>query len=376
MRVAFNARILSSPTLRGWNRYTINLLVELSSLDIQLFLYSDSPLHESHLIKLPKDGYQVYVAPPMHYVFWEQYWLPKQCEKDKVDILHCPMNFGLPWSSLCPRVLTLHDAIDQVYYFQDKPWYQQFSLTNIQNKIYHWIARNQADHIITVSQYSKQDIIKYLHIPKDKITVIYEAADAGFHKQITQTERLQVRSKYQLQLPYIVYIGGWEKRKNIPFLIKAFVEANLDGVELVLAGGKDEQRDTFVELGKSLGIANRLRLLGWVDDADLPVLYAEAICLVYPSEYEGFGLQLCEAMAVGCPVLAARSTCLPEVLGDGGEAFSLSETTELANLLQRLKKDKSYYNNLVNKAKKRSYEYNWKITARQTEEVYKKILSI
>lgn len=374
VKIAFNARLLSSPTLRGWNRYTINLLVELSSLGIELFLYSDSPLHESHLIKLPKSSYQVRISPPMRYILWEQYWLPKQCEKDKIDILHCPINFGLPWSSPCLRVLTLHDAIDQVYYSHDRLPSEQLNLADIQNKVYHWIGRHKADHIITVSKYSKLDIIKYLHISEDKITVIYEAADTNFNNKVTQAERLQIRNKYQLQLPYIFYVGGWEKRKNIPFLIKAFVEANLEGIILVLAGGKDEQHDTFMKLVKSLGIANSLRLLGWVDDADLPALYAEAVCFVYPSEYEGFGLQLCEAMAVSCPVLAANATCLPEVLGDGGETFSLSDTTELASLLQKLIRDKSYYHNLVNKAKKHTHKFTWQLTAQQTEKVYKSLI--
>ncbi|WP_027404753.1 glycosyltransferase family 4 protein [Aphanizomenon flos-aquae] len=373
MKIAFNARLLNSPTLRGWNRYTINLLVELSSLGIELFLYSDRPLHESHLAKLPKDSYQVRISPPMRYILWEQYWLPKQCEQDQADILHCPLNFGLPWFSPCPRILTLHDAIDQIYYSQNIPWYQKLNLANLQTRFYHWVARHRADYIITISEYSKQDIVKYLQVPENKITVIYEAADANFHQEVIPSQRLQIRSKYKLELPYIFYIGGWEKRKNIPFLLKAFAEANLDGVELVLAGGKDEQRDPLLELGESLGIANRLRLLGWVDDEDLPGLYAEAICFVYPSEYEGFGLQLCEAMAVGCPVLAARSTCLPEILGDGGETFSISETTELANLLQHIERDKSNYHDLVNKAKKRSLEFNWQITSRQTEEIYKEI---
>jgi hypothetical protein len=373
MKVAFNARLLTSPTLRGWNRYTINLLQELAALGIKLFLYSDQPLHPTLLERLPLDSYQVRISPPMRYVIWEQYWLPKQCEKDKVDILHCPMNFGLPWSSPCPRVLTLHDAIDQVYYSQDRPWYKQLSLADVQNKIYHWVARNRAEHIITVSQYSKQDIVQYLHIPEEKITVIYEAADGGFHRQVNQTERLQVRNKYQMLRPYIFYIGGWEKRKNIPFLVNAFAQANLDGVDLVLAGGKDEQYATLMQLAESLGIADSLRLLAWVEDADLPALYAEAVCFVYPSEYEGFGLQLCEAMAVGCPVLASKATCLPEVLGDGGETFAISETKELANLLQRLTSDKSYYFHLVNQAKNRSKHFTWQATARQTEQVYKQV---
>ncbi len=185
---------------------------------------------------------------------------------------------------------------------------------------------------------------------------------------------MQVRSKYQLQLPYIFYIGSWKKRKNIPFLIQDLAEANLDGIELVIAGGNDEQCDTLLELGASLRITDRLRLLGWVDDADLPALHAEAICFVYPSEYEGFGLKLCESMAVGCRYLAAISTCLPEFLGDGGGTFSLSTTTELANLLQRIKGDESYYYDLVNKAKKRSQNFNWQVTARQKESVYQKDL--
>jgi glycosyltransferase involved in cell wall biosynthesis len=370
MKVAFNARLLSSPTLRGWNRYTINLLVALSSLDIELFLYSDSPLDKNHLAKLPKDSYQVRISPPMRYILWEQYWLPKQCQKDKIDILHCPMNFGLPWFSPCPRILTLHDAIDQVYYFQDIPWYQRLSLAGIPNKLYHWVARHRADHIITVSEYSKQDFIKYFQIPKEKITVIYEAADPNFHNPIIQTDRQALRTKYQLNLPYIFYVGGWEKRKNIPFLLQAFAEAKLNNVELVLVGGKDEQRESLVQLGESLGITDRLRLLGWVDDADLAVFYAEAICFVYPSEYEGFGLQLCEAIALGCPVLAARSTCLPEILGNGGETFGLDNFSELSKLMIRLTEDEAFLENLKGRANQRSKYYSWTQTAIATTNLY------
>jgi glycosyltransferase involved in cell wall biosynthesis len=369
MKVGFNTRLLVSPTLRGWNRYTINLLAELPALGVQLFLYSDQPLHPSHLARLPKDSYQVRIAPPMRYVLWEQYWLPKQCEKDRVDILHCPQNFGLPWSSPCPRVLTLHDAIDQVYYSQHITW-QQWNFANIQNQMYHWIARTRADRIITVSEYSKGDLVKYLHIPEHKIMVIYEAADARFHEPVSDNERLHIRTLYKLNSPYIFYVGGWEKRKNIPFLIRSFAQANLDGVDLVLAGGQDEQRAALVQLAESLGVSDHLKLLGWVDDTDLPALYAEALCFVYPSEYEGFGLQLCEAMAVGCPVLAARTTCLPEVLGNGGKTFGLDKSSELQELLVRLVTDAAFQENLKNCARQMARFYSWKRTAIATETLY------
>lgn len=370
MKVAFNARLLSSPTIRGWNRYTINLLAELSSLGVELFLYSDQPLHESHLARLPKDSYRVRISPPMRYITWEQYWLPKQCEKDKVDILHCPMNFGLPWSSPCPRILTLHDAIDQVYYSQNIPWYHKLSLANVQTRTYHWVARNRAEHIITVSQYSKQDLVQYLHIPEEKITVIYEAADASFHRQITQAERSRIRNKYQIYRPYIFYVGGWERRKNIPFLVNAFAQANLSEVDLVLAGGQSEQYTALMQLAESLEIAERVKLLGWVDDTDLPALYAEALCFVYPSEYEGFGLQLCEAMTVGCPVLAARSSCLPEILGEGGETFDLDNYSCLKQLLIQVCTDIKFRKYLSECAQKKAKFYLWSNNAVATHNVY------
>jgi glycosyltransferase involved in cell wall biosynthesis len=370
MKVGFNARLLNGSSLRGWNRYTINLLVELANLGVELFLYTDRPLHASHLARLPGGSFQVRVAPPMPYLWWEQYWLPKQCDRDRIDILHCPLNFGLPWFSRCRRVLTLHDAIDRVYYDRDIAWHQKLQRSYLETKFYHWVASNRADVVITVSEYSKRDLMAYLDIPEAKIAITYEAADSEFDRRLDEVDRAKVRAKYQLSHPYLFYVGGWEKRKNIPFLVKAFAEAKLDGVKLVLAGGKDDQRDSLLQLADSLGIASDVMLLGWVEEADLPVLYAEALGFVYPSEYEGFGLQLCEAMAAGCPTLAADATCLPEVLGDGGDLFALSETTELVELLRRLDRDPTYRNYLSDRAKKRSNEFKWQKTARQTLSIY------
>jgi glycosyltransferase involved in cell wall biosynthesis len=375
MKIGFNARLLSAPSLRGWNRYTVNLLAELTALEVQVILYADQPIHLSHLERLSAGSYQVRVAPPMRYLQWEQVWLPQQCAVDQVDILHCPFNFGLPWFSPCPRVLTLHDAIDQVYYGPQLSWGERLSAGHLLNQAYSWIARTCAERIITVSHHSKQDLIQSLQIPKEKISVIYEAADERFHRLISEDHIQAVRSRHQLNKPYIFYIGGWEKRKNIPFLIEAFAEANVPGVELVLAGGQPTQKTALQELARSLGVGDRLHCLDWVDDADLPTLYAGAHCFVYPSEYEGFGLQICEAMAVGCPIVAANATCLPEVLGSGGVTFGLSDTQELAKLLHPLSTDLDYRTELKNKAKRRSNEFSWHMTARETMKIYRSMMS-
>jgi glycosyltransferase involved in cell wall biosynthesis len=371
MKVAFNARLLRSPTLRGWNRYTINLLSELALLDVEIFLYSDQPIHIDHLARLPVGSYQIRLSPPMRYPIWEQWWLPNQCQKDQIDILHCPFNFGLPYFSPCPRVLTLHDAIDQVYYGKNAAWQERFKLSNLQMDLHNRIARTKAEAIITVSNHAKTDLIKHLHIPESKITVIYEAADQKFHETVSPEQRSHIREHYQLKQPYFFYLGGWEKRKNIPFLVKSFANANLDNLNLVLGGGNAEQKVELIKLAKELGIEDRLVLLGWIEDNDLPALYAEALCFVYPSEYEGFGLQLCEAIAVGCPVLAARATCLPEILGNGGETFDLDRTEELSQLLVTISSDRKFRKELSDRAFQKSQEYSWRETAISTISTYK-----
>jgi glycosyltransferase involved in cell wall biosynthesis len=375
MKVALNARLLYDPSLRGWNRYTVNLLAELPALGVELFLYTNRPLHDSHLARLPYGGYRLRTAPPMRYVLWEQRWLPRQCAADGIDLLHCPFNFGLPWSSPCKTVLTLHDAIEQVFYAPLAPWSLKCRPAALRSRFDHWAARTRAAHIITVSEHARQDLIERLHVPPEKLSVIHEAADCQFHQPPASCQRDAVCAKYGLRRRFVFYIGGWEQRKNIPWLLRAFSAAKLPHVDLVLAGGRDEQRGALSRRAAELGISDNLQLIGWVDDADLPALYAEAACFVYPSLYEGFGLQLCEAMAVGCPTLAANATCLPEVLGSGGETFDLAEPASLAGQLRRIVDDPEYRTELTRRALARSADFSWEHTAEQTVAVYRNVLA-
>ena len=374
MKIGINARLLSAPTTRGWNRYTLSLIHELSRMGLQLLLYSDSPLHRDHTDRLESETCRVVVSPPMRYVVWEQHWLSRQCALDGVDLLHAPFNFGLPYFSPCPRVLTLHDAIDQAYYRPRMDLCARFRFRAVTSSIHLWIARNRADAIITVSQHAKKDLVNILGIPAEKITVVYEAADPQFGTVVKDFERDRVQLKYDLPRRYILYVGGWERRKNIGFLIRAFAAADLDNVILLLAGGLPEQILEASALVRSLKIEKRVRLLGWVDDADLPALYSQALCFVYPSEYEGFGLQLCESMATGCPVLAARATSLVEVLGAGGDHFDPFDSAELVALLRRVVADPCYRAALASRAQARSREFSWPRTATRTLEVYRRVL--
>ncbi len=373
MRIGINARLLRDGSLRGWNRYTVNLVAELSRGGVELFLYTDRQVHPAHLACFAPDSCTVVQAPPMSYLVWEQIWLPRQCARDRIDVLHSPYNYSLPWSSRCPRVLTLHDAIDAVYYRPRSSWTENASPRSLKWRLHHWVAVARADRIITVSQHSKRDLVEALKIPATKIAVIYEAAEPRFGQRITLDTLERARRKYDLPGRYVLYVGGWEMRKNIPFLMREFAAANLFGVSLLLGGGTEHQRAELTQLARELDIADRIKMLGWIDDDDLAAIYAGALCFAYPSEYEGFGLQLCEAMATGCPTLAARATSLPEVLGAGGETFPLDSSGSLAELLRRVSADGDFYKELSDRARARSLEFSWAKTARQTLSVYESL---
>ena len=284
-----------------------------------------------------------------------------------MEVLHCPVNFGLPWRRPCPTVLTLHDSIDVA---NPPPLLHRLTPSAIRTSAYHWVARTRASHIITPSAYSKDDLIRYLRLSPERITVVHEAADPRFHDPVSDEERTRVRTRYDLQRPYVFYIGGWEGRKNVPFLVRAFAAAQVPDTDLLLAGGSQAEIGEMTALATSLGVADRMRLVAAVPDEDLPALYAGALCFVYPSVYEGFGLQLCESMAVGCPTLACNATSLPEVLGDGGDTFQRQDPGELTEQLQRVARDGSYRDSLAERAARRGREFSWGQTALDTLAVY------
>lgn len=361
-----NARLLHDPAIRGWTRYTVNLLAALPACGVELLLYGDRPLDEGHLGRLPTGGWRVRVAPPMRYARWEQWWLPAQCAADRADVLHAPANYGLPWAGRCPAVLTLHDALLHVG-SGGRAHSMSLARAALSARVHHWIARTRADHVVTESEHARRDLVDRLGVPADRTSVVQGAADPRFHAPLADDERARVRAAHGLARPFVLYAGGWDARKNVPFLARAFAAADLPGVDLVLAGGGPAD-------GSAGAPDDRVRALGRVSDADLRALYAEALCFVYPSRHEGFGLQLCEAMAAGCPTLAARATSLPEVLGDGGETFGLDDPRELTTWLRRVAADAALRDALSRRARARSAHFSWARAARETVDVYRRVL--
>lgn len=375
MKIGFNARLLRTSELRGWSRYTINLLEALNQKGVEVFLYSDCPIHQSHLSRLKTGLFHERIAPPMKYFLWEEIWLPKQCKIDEIDVFHSPFHYGTPFFlKPCPIVLTLHDAIEQIYYRPTQSMWRRLHPTSLKVGRYEWMARSAADQVITVSNNSKKDLIETFKIDEDKIVVIPEAADPVFFNPIDLEQCEAVRKKYDIKNPYFFYVGGFEKRKNIPFLLESFKAAKISNVDLVMAGNPRFHEESIRSLIQSLGISNQVKLLGFVSDKDLPILYKDALAFVYPSEYEGFGLQLCEAMALGCPIIAANKSSLSEVAGKAGLLFNLDGYHELVNHLQSIAADERLRQRMSQASLERSKEFSWELVASNTIKVYKDLI--
>ncbi len=373
MKIAFNASLLYNAQLRGWNRYTVSLLKELQNQGLSLFLYSRKAVHPEIKKLLGPNNITYREAPKSNYFMWEQRILSKWCLEDRIDLFHSPYNYGLPFSSPCPKVLTLHDVIEEKYYRPFESLVSKLKPSSIKYRFLQSSAPKNADHIITVSYHAKNDIKEFYKIPEEKIDVTYEAHPKEFEIKLSDQERKQVLSKYKINFPFVFYIGGFDQRKNIPFLLEAFAKASLPDHRLVLGGSGDS---TDLERKASgLGINAFVHFTGYIDDQDLPAFYQSADAFVYPSLYEGFGLQVCESMASGCPTLVSDRGSLPEVLGEGGLYFDLDDPRALADMMSKISLKPDLKTELSEQALKRSKSFSWAKTAQQTIEIYKKVLS-
>lgn len=193
-------------------------------------------------------------------------------------------------------------------------------------RISHWVAMKKCSKIITISEFSRQRIMQRLGYPGGKLPVIFCGIDSKF---FTPANPASVREKYNLPEDYVLSLSTLEPRKNLQLLVKAYEALILEGntlPPLVLAGRKGWKMDDLLE-GIAAQVVEKLHFTGFIDDEDLPAIYAGAKLFVFPSKYEGFGIPPLEAMAAGCPVLSSDAASLPEVLADAASYFE-SENLE------------------------------------------------
>jgi glycosyltransferase involved in cell wall biosynthesis len=297
-----------------------------------------------------------FIRPPYAQGFlghlWEQIWLANRVGRR--DILWSPANTGP--LSVSSQVVTIHDlsVIDHPEWFDKRfsAWYR-FLLPRLS-------ARSRL--VITDSNYSKIRIMQAFRISENKICVIPCGVDTNFFRPRTHLEQAAVRRKYGLSDAYLLFTGSLERRKNLGRLICAFskIEAAFAPLRLAIVGasGAAFRKLELAEMTSSV------QWLGYVDDRDLPAIYSGAKAFILPSIYEGFGLTLLEAMACGVPVIAARSTSLPGVVGDAGLLVDPFSEEDIARAISSLLGDEDLRKSLIRQGLRRAQSFSWDRTAR------------
>jgi glycosyltransferase involved in cell wall biosynthesis len=238
-------------------------------------------------------------------------------------------------------------------------------------------AVRRTDHIIAVSESTRQDAIKLLGVPERKITVIHEAANPMFRQLDAEEARRHVAKTYNLDQGYILFVSTIEPRKNLPALLQAYRKL-LDDYKrpekLVLAGSRGWLSDEVYQMVETLHLGDRVRFLGRVPTEHLVHLYNAARLLVHPSFYEGFGLPPLEAMTCGTPVVVSNVSALPEVVGDAAWLIDPHDIDGLTVAMWRILTDNDIRSSLIAKGLKRAQMFSWERAAHETLEVYRRVV--
>jgi glycosyltransferase involved in cell wall biosynthesis len=332
--ILLNARAATRPTITGVERWTAEVIPRLRALD-----------PERYVIVRPRPRMRRRLAAQT----WEQVALPALARRARAALVFSPANLApLAW----PRnVVVIHDAAvlreADAYSRAYVLWHRRFGLA----------AARRALAVITVSEFSRGELVSLAGLDPARVHVVPGGVSERFHPGV---DHERVTSKLGLHRPYVLTIATADRRKNLASLAVAAARLADEGIDLVWAG---DDRPYFSASGAIRG----LRSLGYVDDADLPGLYAGARAFVLPSRYEGFGLTCLEAMACGVPVVAADRAALPETCGDAALLVDPDDPDTVAGALHRAVGDTQLRGRLREAGLERSGQLSWDIAARRVE---------
>jgi glycosyltransferase involved in cell wall biosynthesis len=296
--------------------------------------------------------------------------LSAELRKHPVDVLH--VQFTAPPFCPCPVVVSIHDLS-----FEHLPQtFKRRSRTQLRLTVRH--SARRAARILSLSQHTRRDIMETYGIDAKRIEAIPLAAPDHFGAVTDYRELQRVRHNYGIDGDYILSVGSIQPRKNLARLIKAY--ASLRGncsadklPKLVLVGKCGWLYDETLQTLNETGVKDTVVLTGYVPEADLPALYSSALCFVYPSYFEGFGLPPLEAMKCGAPVIVGNRTSLPEVVGDAGLTVDPFDVDAIAGAIMILISDSSLRKKLSRMGQERASAFTWRETARQTLRVYQEV---
>ena len=309
-----------------------------------------------------------HVAAPLHpptNAGWVLAGLPRAATRAAVDLIHAPAYTG-PIVSGRPSVVTVHDVS-----YERHPEWNPYRRDRLRRAFYRASARAAA-HVLTVSEFSAGEIAALYGIPRERITVAPHGVSATF---APSDPRLSLERPIGVTTPYFLHVGELHDRRNLTVVVAALIAArrHAGAHSLVLAGVDRGSGDGLIAQAASAGAADAVVRLGEVSELQLHLLYRGATAVVYPSLYEGFGLPVLEAMAMGVPVLASRAASIPEVLGDAGLLLDGTATDAWTDALVRIVRDEPLRARMRDAGLARAAAFTWEKTARITLDVYQRV---
>ncbi len=367
MRIAIDARKLHD---FGIGTYIRNLLHHLAQIDRQTdYILLCSPEDRSIAPSLG-ENFRAVCEPAGPYSLREQVSIPYTVRRERVDLFHAP-HYVLPALTPARTIVTIHDCIHLMF-----PQYLPNRLGYAYARASLWTAAHKSDRILTVSEASKRDILRFFNVPREKIVVIPNAIDARFGIEPSEEQVVRTRERYQLNDQFVLYAGNIKPHKNLERLIEAFYRVRrhgLDHVRLLIIGDEISKLQTLRRAVHRHMLHKHVRFLGFVPQETLVVLYRLASVFVFPSLYEGFGLPPLEAMASGTPVVTSNVSSLPEVVGDAAVLVNPYDVEAIADGIRRVLTDDALRVDLRRRGLARAQDYSWERSVRRVREIYHEV---
>lgn len=372
MHIGLNAQLL---TLKqnyrgaGINTYIFYLLRAISALELpyHFTVFLGEREFREHNLDLR------YTRWPTHHpvarILWEQLVLPDLLRRTGVEILHA-MAFVIPLLARCPAVVTVYDLSFLRYPQAFRPfnrWYlSRFTPLSVR----------RARRVIAISESTRQDVIRYLHVAPERVDVIHCGVASSF-RPLPAREVERFRRERQLSDPFILFVGTLEPRKNVDLLVRAYARWRAQDnrvPRLVIAGAKGWYFETIFRAVTRLGLHDSVSFPGYISAEELPLWYNAAGLFVYPSIFEGFGLPVLEAMACGTPVVCSNTSSLPEVTGDAAVLVAPDDEVGLAEAMRTVWESAGLRQTMIERGLARARERSWTHVAVQTVQTYQRAL--
>jgi glycosyltransferase involved in cell wall biosynthesis len=367
LHIAIDAHSVGAQ-LAGNESYAVNLIEALAEID-QTNLYTLYVTKPAAIDRFANrwSNFKVRQTLPHTPLVRIPLTLSAELRRHPVDVLH--VQFTAPPFAPCPVVTTIHDLS-----FEHLPeTFKRRSRAQLRLTVRR--TARKAALILTLSEFSRRDIIETYAVDPERVIVTPAAAPTHFKPVADDAELKKIRERYGISANYLLSLGSIQPRKNLTRLIEAFLWLRTSRPasrlpQLVIAGKRGWLDDEVFRAAQQDGLNESVKFIGYVPEGDLEALYSGAMCFVYPSYFEGFGLPVLEAMQCGAAVIAGNQTSLPEVAGDAALLFDPFDTRALGEAIARVIDDPDYRAELRGRGLKRAAEFSWIDTARLTLKAY------